>query len=129
MICYSSLKDLGYGYFSQSLYKEGIFLDSLVWEFACTSVGKTPKIGGSLKTLAPRTFSLTLIPYSVSRNLSILWFKMPFSLVAQTVKDLPAMQETWVRSLGWEDPLTKGMATHSSTLAWRIQWTEEPGRL
>ena len=51
------------------------------------------------------------------------------SLVAQTVKDLPAMQETWVRSLGWEDPLEKGMATHSSILAWRIPWTKEPGRL
>ena len=45
------------------------------------------------------------------------------------VKNLPAMQETWVRSLGWEDSLEKGMATHSSTLAWRIPWTEEPERL
>ena len=44
------------------------------------------------------------------------------------VKDLPAMLETWVQSLGQEDPLEKGMATHSSTLAWRIPWTEEPGR-
>ena len=44
-------------------------------------------------------------------------------------KHLPAMQETWVRSLGWEDPLEKGMATHSSTLAWKIPWTEKPGRL
>ena len=51
------------------------------------------------------------------------------SLVAQTVKDLPAMWETWVRSLGWEDPLEEGMATHSSILAWRIPWTEEPGGL
>ena len=51
------------------------------------------------------------------------------SLVAQTVKNLPAMQETWVRSLGQEDPLEEGMATHSSILAWRIPWTEEPGRL
>ena len=42
------------------------------------------------------------------------------------VKNLPAMWETWVWSLGWEDPLEKGMATHSSTLAWRISWTEEP---
>ena len=48
------------------------------------------------------------------------------SLVAQ-VKDPPAMQETWVRSLGQEDPLEKRMATHSSTLTWRIPWTEEPG--
>ena len=48
-------------------------------------------------------------------------------LVAQTVKNLPAMQETQVSSLGQEDPLEKGMATHFSTLAWRITWTEEPG--
>ena len=51
------------------------------------------------------------------------------SLVAQMVKHLPAMQETWVQSLGREDPLEKKMVTHSSILAWRIPWTEEPGRL
>ena len=51
------------------------------------------------------------------------------SLVAQTVKYLPAMQETWVQSLGREDPLEKEMATHSSILVWRIPWTEEPGGL
>ena len=51
------------------------------------------------------------------------------SLVAQTVKNLPAMQETWVRSLGQEDALEKGMATHSSILACRVPWTEEPGGL
>ena len=45
------------------------------------------------------------------------------------VKNLPAVQETWVRSLGQEIPLEKGMATHSSILAWRIPWTEEPGRI
>ena len=45
------------------------------------------------------------------------------------VKNLPAVQETWVRSLGWEDPLEKEMATHSSVLAWEIPWIEEPGRL
>ena len=50
-------------------------------------------------------------------------------LVAQMVKTLPAMQETWVRSLGQKDPLEKGMATHSSILDWRIPWTEEPSRL
>ena len=49
--------------------------------------------------------------------------------MAQTVKNLPAMKETWVRSLAQEDPLEEGIATHSSTLAWRIPWTEEPGRL
>ena len=51
------------------------------------------------------------------------------SLVGQLVKNPPAMQESWVRSLGWEDPLEKEMATHSSTLAWRIPWTEERDRL
>ena len=51
------------------------------------------------------------------------------SLVAQTVKRLPIMRETWVRSLRREDPLEKEMATHSSILAWKIPWTEDPGRL
>ena len=51
------------------------------------------------------------------------------SLVAQMVKRLPIMRETWVQPLGQEDPLEKEMATHSSTLAWKIPWTEEPGRL
>ena len=49
--------------------------------------------------------------------------------MAQTVKNLPAVRETWVRSLGWEDPLEKAMATHSSILDWKIPWTEEPGKL
>ena len=51
------------------------------------------------------------------------------SLVAKTVKRLPAVWETWVQSLGWEDPLEKEMTTHSSPVAWKIPWTEEPGRL
>ena len=51
------------------------------------------------------------------------------SLLAQMVKNLPVMQKTWVGSLGREDPLEKGMDTHSSILAWRIPWTEEPSRL
>ena len=49
--------------------------------------------------------------------------------MAQSVKNLPVVWETWVRSLGWEDPLEKRMATHSSILAWGIPWTEEPGGL
>ena len=56
----------------------------------------------------------------------IIWWT---SLVAQTVKSLPVMQVNWVQSLGPEDPPEKGMTTHSSILAWRIPWTEEPGRL
>ena len=57
---------------------------------------------------------------------AIIWIE---TLVAQTVKNLPAMEETQVWPLGQKDPLEKGMATHSSILAWRIPWTEEPGRL
>ena len=49
--------------------------------------------------------------------------------MAQRVKRLPAMQETWVQFLGWEDPLEKEIAAHSSTLAWKVPWTEKPGRL
>ena len=56
---------------------------------------------------------------------NILWA----SLVAQMVKNPPALWEAWVRSLGWEDPLEEGMATHSSILDWRIPWTEEHGGL
>ena len=51
------------------------------------------------------------------------------SPVAQMVKNLSVMQETWVQSLGWEDLLEKGVTTHSSILAWRIPWAEEPGQL
>ena len=50
-------------------------------------------------------------------------------LLVQMLKNPPAMQETWVRYLGWEDPLEKGTATHSGILTWRNAWTEEPGRL
>ena len=57
-------------------------------------------------------------------NVLLKWF-----VIARIVKNLPAIQETQARSLGWEDPLEKRMATHSSILAWRIAWTEEPGGL
>ena len=63
---------------------------------------------------------------------SFLSGKIPRSETAghdQMIKNLPAMQETQVPSLGWEDPLEKGMATHSSVLPWRMAWTEEPGGL
>ena len=62
----------------------------------------------------------------------VYWCKLlpiRVSLVAQMVKNLSAMQETWVQSLGLEDPLEKGMATHSNNLAWRTLWTQDPGRL
>ena len=65
--------------------------------------------------------------------MSLKWFKIfqikRASLVAQRLKHLPPMRETWVRSLGWEDPLEKEMAIHSSILAWRIPWMEKPSRL
>ena len=62
----------------------------------------------------------------------IIIYEFEASLVAQTVENLPAMWpvwETWVRSLGWEDPLKEGMATHSSILAWMSPWTKEPSGL
>ena len=68
------------------------------------------------------------------RGLRLLFFKGQAQLQAgspggSAVKNLPAMQETWVLSLGWEDPLEEGMTTHSSILAWKIPWTKESGRL
>ena len=74
-----------------------------------------------------------LLPLLVSPSWEAVIGKNPketrASLVAQMVKNPPAMWETWVRSLGWEDPLQEGMATHCNTRALRIPWTEEPGRL
>ena len=66
---------------------------------------------------------------STEEYLKKLWRTLRASLVAQLVKNLPAVQETRVRSLGWEDPLEKEMATHSSILAWKISWTEKSGGL
>ena len=65
-----------------------------------------------------------------SQEMSFFWAnKSNWSPMAQTVKNLPVVWETWVWSLGWEDSLEKRMATHPSIIAWRIPWTEEPGRL
>ena len=63
------------------------------------------------------------------RNINNLRYADNTSLLARMIKNLPVMQETQVQFLGQEDPLEKGMATHSSTLAWRIPWTKETGRL
>ena len=62
-------------------------------------------------------------------SMILVLYSLRTSLVSQAVKRLSTMQETWVRSLGQEDPLEKEMAIHSSTIAWKIPWTEEPGRL
>ena len=89
---------------------------------------------GSLHVLAcgffPDSNHITPISASaVTSSLTIILTSCFTSLVAKTVKNLPAMQETWLQSLGWEDLLEKEMATHSSVLAWRVPWTEEPGGL
>ena len=72
-------------------------------------------------------FNFLAMIYHFQNMLFIFFFIFWASLVAQMVKSLPTMLETWVQSLGWEDPLKKGTATHSSILAWRIPWTEEFG--
>ena len=78
-------------------------------------------------------FFLFLIFYSFTSCVLLICCLMIIvvltSPVTQTIKPLPTMRETWVQSLGWEDLLEKEMATHSSILAWKIPWTEEPGRL
>ena len=83
-----------------------------LWEIVCNQVRCIPRS----KSMGER-IDLAYLPQCRA------------SLVVQTVKHLPAMQETWVQSLGWEDPLEKEMTTHSSTLAWKIPWMMEPGRL
>ena len=82
----------------------------------------------------PSLFADDMILYTgntkdTTRKLLQLINEYSKALVAQMVKHLPAVQETRVQSLGWEDPLEKEMAIHSSTLAWKIPWTEEPGGL
>ena len=90
-----------------------------------SSIQETLLCFGSFCTLPP-------LPTSPGGSFLSCLFKVPpvywmlISLVAQTVKNLSAMQETWVHFLGLEDPLEKGMTTHSSIFAWRIPWTEEP---
>ena len=90
---------------------------------------------GYFQTVPPICVSAQMLPPQRSLPWPLCLRQYPQSLpawgfpVAQMVKNMPAMQETGVQSLGWEDPLEKGMATHSNILAWRILWTEEPGEL
>ena len=81
-----------------------------------------------LKEISPE-YSLEGLMLKLKLQCFGLLMRRTHSLVAQMVKCLPAMQETLVQSLGWEDPLEKEMATHSSTLAWKIPWMEKPGGL
>ena len=91
-----------------------------------------PTVSSSVILLLPSIFSSIRV-FSNESVLCIRWpnywsfsFSISPTLLAQFVENLPAMQETWVRFLGWEDPLEKEMAAHSNVLAWRIPWTEEP---
>ena len=98
------------------------------WQSMCRKLltGLAPFLGSEVSS--KDTGIQSLYNSTLTRQVFI-WLSKNISLVAQRLKHLPPTQETLVRSLGWEDPLEKEMATHSSILAWRIPWTEEPGRL
>ena len=82
------------------------------------------KISTSCFVESPSVWVCMVFPYD-HLHFARTIMEVGASLVTQMVKNLPATQETWVRSLGWEDPLEKDMATHTSVLAWRIAWTED----
>ena len=95
-----------------------------IWDFSDSSVGKESAYNAGDPSLIPGSGR------SPGEGIGYLLLHSWASLVAQLVKNLPAKQETWVQSLGRGDSLEKGMASHfNSILAWRIPWTEEPGRL
>ena len=97
-----------------------MFIDaSTHWGFPGSSVGKESAYNAGDPSSIPGSGRSS--GEGVGYPLQYCWA----SLVAQLVKNLPAMWETWVQSLGWEDPLEKGKFTHSSVLAWRIPWTED----
>ena len=91
------------------------------WETWVRSLGREDLLEKGMAT----HFSILAAPPKNMGSKKCFWA----SLVAQLVKNLPAVQETWVRSLGWQDPLEKEMATHPIILAWKTSWTEEPGGL
>ena len=106
---------------------------SLVREKSCTlKFPSVTTVHTLLITFAPLNccfyFEILSLIYVVCLHLEVYLWRWA-SVVAQMVKNPPAMQETWVQSLDREDPLEEGMATHSSILAWRIPWTEKPGGL
>ena len=103
-------------------------VSTLVAEWQISSCG-IPSTSTSWPSALFLFFTIHLSIYHCYKlmNPTLEWFLIRSSLVAQTVKHLSTMRETWVRSLGWEDSLEKEMATHSSTLALKIRWTEELG--
>ena len=115
----------------------------VLWAQSCSTLGdpmdRSPPGSSAHGILQARTLGWVAMPFSRGSSQSRdrtevssmegIFFSTKTSQVAQMVKNLPAVWETWVRSLAWEDALEKGMATHSSILAWRIPWTEEPGGL
>ena len=98
-----------------------------VWSERCHRRFAVGARGSSWFPCGRESLQVVLFP-SPALFLHLLWCLWA-SLEAQMINNLPIVQETWVRSLGREDPLEKGMALHSSILAWRIPWTEEPGGL
>ena len=121
----------GFGFLFIYLFYRN-FVQHLLSEPGWVPGCKTHKSIGSLLWLGPHgVFNSQSCLRWISSNLSVtVWVFLPWaSLVAQTVKHLPTMRGTRVRSLGRGDPLEGEMATHSSILAWRIPWTEDPGRL
>ena len=84
-------------------------------------------VGKVMSLLFNMLFRFIIVFLPRNKHLLITWQQS--SLVSQTVKNLPAICETWIQSLGQKDPLEKGMSTHSSIFAWRIPWTEKPGGL
>ena len=116
--------------------KNIINLISVLTIWWCPCVEPSCVVGRGCLLWPVRSFGKTLLAFALlhfvlqGQICLLLQASLPrISQVAQTAKCLPTMRETWVQSLGWEDLLEKEMATHSSVLAWKIPWTEEPGRL
>ena len=101
------------------------------WPRVQTQVSVSPALAGTFFTIGPPAKPRATVQWLKSEKKKKLTLPntITASLVAQTIKHLPAMRETWVRFLGWKDPLEKEMAIHSSTLVWKILRMEEPDRL
>ena len=106
-------------------------ITKMIWKKWCR-IHRSPESGLSGLALLDHLSHSPFWPSRQTMDLLLINSCLPFlwaSLVTQTVKNPLHVGESWVRSLGWKDPLEKGMATYSSRTAWRIPWTEEPGRL